>query len=32
VLPIETMPLAEAATAQAKIESQQTVGKVILVP
>jgi NADPH2:quinone reductase len=31
-LPIETMPLTEAAAAHAKIESQQTVGKVILVP
>ncbi len=31
-LPIETVPLADAARAQARIESQQTVGKVILVP
>lgn len=31
-LPIETMPLAEAAKAHARIEQQQTVGKVILVP
>ena len=31
-LPIETQPLREAAAAHAKIESQQTVGKVILVP
>jgi NADPH2:quinone reductase len=31
-LPIETMPLSAAATAHAKIESQQTVGKVILIP
>jgi NADPH2:quinone reductase len=31
-LPIETMPLPEAAAAHARIEGQQTVGKVILVP
>jgi NADPH2:quinone reductase len=31
-LPFETMPLAEAAAAHAKIENQQTVGKVILAP
>jgi NADPH2:quinone reductase len=31
-LPIETMPLADAARAHARIEQQQTVGKVILVP
>lgn len=31
-LPIATMPLTAAATAHARIESQQTVGKVILVP
>jgi NADPH2:quinone reductase len=31
-LPIETMPLTEAARAHARIEQQQTVGKVILVP
>jgi NADPH2:quinone reductase len=31
-LPIETMPLVEAAKAHARIEQQQTVGKVILVP
>jgi len=31
-LPIETMPLADAAKAHARIEQQQTVGKIILVP
>jgi NADPH:quinone reductase-like Zn-dependent oxidoreductase len=31
-LPIETVPLAEAAKAHARIEQQRTVGKVILVP
>ena len=31
-LPIETMPLTEAAQAHARIEQQRTVGKVILVP
>jgi NADPH2:quinone reductase len=31
-LPIETMPLVDAAKAHARIEQQQTVGKVILVP
>jgi len=31
-LPIETMPLTDAAKAHARIEQQQTVGKVILVP
>jgi NADPH2:quinone reductase len=31
-LPIETVPLAEAAKAHARIEQQHTVGKVILVP
>jgi NADPH2:quinone reductase len=31
-LPIETMPLVEAARAHARIEQQQTVGKVILLP
>lgn len=31
-VPIETMPLAEAARAHARIEQQQTVGKIILVP
>lgn len=31
-LPIETMPLAEAARAHARIEGQHTAGKVILVP
>ncbi len=31
-LPIEMMPLADAAKAHARIEQQQTVGKVILVP
>ncbi len=31
-LPIETMPLRDAAAAHARIESQQTVGKVILIP
>ena len=31
-LPIETMPLVDAARAHARIESQQTVGKVILIP
>lgn len=31
-LPIETMPLREAAAAHAKIESQRSVGKVILIP
>lgn len=31
-LPIATMPLRAAATAHAQIESQQTVGKVILIP
>jgi NADPH:quinone reductase len=31
-LPIETMPLADAARAHAKIEGQQTMGKVILIP
>ena len=31
-LPIETVPLAEAAQAHARIEQQHTVGKVILVP
>jgi NADPH2:quinone reductase len=31
-LPIETMPLADAAKAQARIEQQQTVGKIILTP
>jgi NADPH2:quinone reductase len=31
-LPIETVPLVEAAKAHARIEQQQTVGKVILVP
>lgn len=31
-LPLETLPLEEAAAAHARIESQQTVGKLILVP
>ncbi len=31
-LPIETMPLVDAAKAHARIEQQQTVGKIILVP
>ncbi len=31
-LPIERMPLREAAAAHTRIESQQTVGKVILIP
>ncbi len=31
-VPIETMPLADAARAHARIEQQQTVGKIILVP
>jgi len=31
-LPIETLPLEEAARAHARIESQQTVGKLILLP
>ncbi len=31
-LPIETVPLVEAARAHARIEQQQTVGKVILIP
>ena len=31
-VPIETVPLVEAARAHARIEQQQTVGKVILVP
>jgi NADPH2:quinone reductase len=31
-LPIETMPLVDAAKAHTRIEQQQTVGKVILVP
>ncbi len=31
-LPLETVPLEEAASAHARIESQQTVGKVILLP
>ena len=31
-LPLETVPLEEAADAQARIEGQQTVGKVILTP
>ncbi|HZR80026.1 MAG TPA: zinc-binding dehydrogenase [Candidatus Binatia bacterium] len=31
-LPIDTLPLARAADAHARIESQQTVGKVVLVP
>jgi len=31
-LPIETVPLAKAADAHARIESQQTVGKVVLIP
>ena len=31
-VPIETMPLTQAAAAHARIEQQQTVGKVILVP
>lgn len=31
-LPIETMPLTQAAQAHARIEQQQTVGKIVLVP
>jgi NADPH2:quinone reductase len=31
-VPIETLPLAEAAAAQARIERQETVGKLVLVP
>jgi NADPH:quinone reductase len=31
-VPIETLPLAEAASAQARIERQETVGKLVLVP
>ena len=31
-LPIEKMPLSQAPAAHAKIESQRTVGKVVLVP
>jgi NADPH2:quinone reductase len=31
-VPIETLPLAEAAGAQARIEAQETVGKVVLIP
>jgi NADPH2:quinone reductase len=31
-VPVETLPLAEAAAAQARIERQETVGKLVLVP
>jgi NADPH2:quinone reductase len=31
-LPIETLPLSEAADAHARIEGQQTVGKIVLLP